>query len=193
MSLQKTLLQKVPAILLVDEHLIAGEVQTRGMRLLEVLNDHLTDWVHVYDVHLARRESKVNSIESLGEVAIRKSALKLALLGGGKHESPEKRRFSYVDKRLHSAVALVGSYEVRGRLHLKGSSDLDRVLVEMGAFIPLTEATVSHAGMAGETLDASVVLVNTAAIAVFHVGNCLPSQSAPSQSAEEPISASLSQ
>ena len=192
MSTQTATSQKVPAILLVNEHLIVGEVQTRGMRLLEVLNDHLTDWVHVYDAHLARREAKVNSIEALHEVAVRKSELKLALLGGGKHESPEKRRFSYVDKRLHLAVGLIGSYEVRGRLHLKGTSDLARVLVEMGAFVPLTEATVSHPGMAGEALEASVALINTAAIAVFHVGNCLPVQPAAPE-AEPAFSANVSQ
>ena len=167
---------RVPAILMVDEHLIIGEVQTRGMRLLEVLNDHLTDWLHVYDVHVARRGAMANSIESLGEVAIRKSEIKLALLGGGKHESPEKRRYAFVDKKLYVAVALIGGYEVRGRLHLKGSSDLDRVLVEMSNFLPVTEAAVSHAEMAGQKLDASVVLINNAAISMFHVGESLPSQ-----------------
>ncbi|HUY92026.1 MAG TPA: hypothetical protein VMV10_25015 [Pirellulales bacterium] len=184
--------QKIPAILLVDEHLVVGEVQTRGQRLLEVLNDHLTDWLHVYDVHLARREAKTSSVEALNEVAIRKSELKLALLGGGKHESPEKRRFSFVDKRLHFAVALVGGYEVRGRLHLKGSSDVDRVLVEMSNFVPLTEATVAHAGMAGEKLDASVVLINKAAISMFHVGDSLPLAPAAEPSAGPELAENLS-
>lgn len=183
--------QKVPAILVVDEHLIVGEVQTRGQRLLDVLNDHFTDWLRVYDVHLARREAKTNSVESMPEAAIRKAELKLALLGGGKHESPEKRRFSFVDKRLHFAVALVGGYEVRGRLHLKGSSDLDRVLAEMSNFIPLTEATVAHAGMAGEKLDASVVLINKAAISMFHVGDCLPSKPAPQPPSEDELASNL--
>ena len=169
---------RTPAILMVDEHLIIGEVQTRGMRLLEVLNDHLTDWLHVYDVHLARRGAMANSIESLDEVALRKSEIKLALLGGGKHESPEKRRYSLVDKKLYFAVALVSGYEVRGRLHLKGSSDLDRVLVEMSNFVPLTEAAVSHAELAGEKLEASVVLINKAAISTLHVGGSMPSEAA---------------
>lgn len=183
--------QRIPAVLVVDEHLVVGEVQTRGQRLLEVLNDHLTDWLHVYGVHLARREAKANSVEALDEVAIRKAELKFALLGGGKHESPEKRRFCVVDKRLHFAVALVGGYEVRGRLHLKGSSDVDRVLVEMSNFIPLTEATVAHAGMAGEKLDASVVLINKAAISMFHVGDCLPSKPASQPPKEDELAANL--
>lgn len=168
-----------------DEHLIVGELQTRGKRLLEVLNDPLTDWLRIYDAHLARREAKAKSIEALDEVIIRKSELKLALLGGGKHESPEARRFAFVDKKLHFAVALVAGYEVRGRLHIKGHADIDRVLGEMGNFVPLTEATVSHAPMTGERLDASVALMNKAAISILHVGESLPSPGvATPQSAE---------
>jgi hypothetical protein len=185
--------QKVPAILLVDEHLIAGKVPTRGLRLLEVLNDHSTDWLHVYDVHLARREAKTTCIEALNEVAIRKTQLKLALLGGGKHESPEKRRFAYVDKTPYCAVALVGGYEVRGRLHLNGSPDLTRVLVDMRDFVPLTDGTVSHAEMAGEKLDAAVVLINKSAICLFHIGDSLPSRAATPPSSTRTMSANLSQ
>jgi hypothetical protein len=52
------------------------------------------------------------------------------------------------------------------------------VLEEMGAFIPLTEATVSHAGTGGEKFKAAVAMVNKAAISVLHVGDALSSPGA---------------
>jgi hypothetical protein len=182
---------KVPAIVMCDEHLIAGEVQTGGKRLLEVLNDPMTDWLYVYDAHLARRATMAESIESLHQIAIRKSDLKLALLGGNKHESPEVRRFAFVDKKMYLAVALVAGYEVRGRMHVKGSPELDRVLAEMGAFVPLTDAAISCCGMTGEKLEASVVLVNKSAISALHVGNTLRSEVPPPEPLDWAFSANL--
>jgi hypothetical protein len=180
--------QKVPAILMVDEHLIVGEVQTRGKRLLEALNDPMADWLHVYDAHVARREAKATCLETLNELAIRKSHLVLVLLDGRKHEAPETRRFAFVDKKLHSALAICAGYDVRGRLHLKGKSEPLAVLAEMGAFIPLTEAVVSHAGVGGEKFKAAVAMVNKAAISMLHVGDVLPS---PEASAATPASVFL--
>jgi hypothetical protein len=171
-------LQKVPAILMVAEHLIVGEVQTRGKRLLESLNDPMADWLHVYDAHVARREAKARPLETLNELTIRKSDLVLVLLDGRKHEAPEGRRFGFVDKKLHSAFAICAGYDVRGRLHLKGKPEPLMVLEEMGAFIPLTEATVSHAGTGGEKFKAAVAMVNKAAISVLHVGDVLSSPEA---------------
>lgn len=168
-------LQRVPAILMVDEHLVVGEVQTRGKRLLDVLNDPLADWLHVYDAHLARRESKGASLAAANELVIRKSRLVLALLDGRKHESPDVRRFAFVEKTLRSALVIASGYDIRGRLHLKGKPDPIMVLEEMGAFMPLTEAVVSHAGIRGEKLDSAVAMINKSAISVLHVGEVLPS------------------
>lgn len=166
-------LQTVPVILIVEEHLVVGEVETRGRRLLDVLNDSMADWLEVHDAHIARRTNKAQAVASAGELTIRKSDVKLAVLGGGKHESPETRRFAYVDKRQFSALAIVGSYEVRGRLHLKVKREPVRLLAELGAFIPLTDATISHAGPVDEKLDAEVAILSKAAISALHVGEAL--------------------
>jgi hypothetical protein len=168
-------LQKVPAIVMVDEHLIVGEVQTRGKRLLEELCDPIEDWLHVYDVRVSRRDAKAKYIESLPSLVIRKSQVILALLDGGIHESPDVRRFAFVDKKLHPAFVTAAGYDVRGRLHLKGKREPLLVLEEMGGFVPFTEAVVSHAGIAAEKLNAAVAIVNKSAISMLHIGERLSS------------------
>lgn len=164
-------LQKLPAIFITDEHLLIGEVQTRGLRLLEMLIDPHSEYVHLNDVHVARRESKANRLTTLKEAVVRKDLLRLAVLGGGKHEAPETRRFAFVDKQNYPAYVIVASYEIEGRLQLKGAADpVSAMTHELKSFIPITHAKISHAGGNGDPLTASVVLCNRDYISLFHIG-----------------------
>lgn len=158
-----------------EEHLIVGEVETRGHRVLDALNDAMADWLNIYDAHISRRWAKAQAVATAAEVLIRKADVKIAVLGGGKHEAPEKRRFARVEKKKFSALALVGSYEVRGSLHLKSKREPILLLTEVGSFIPLTEATISHAAPSDDKLEADVAIINKSAIGAFHIGDALPS------------------
>src|SRR5215469_15880526 len=154
-------LQKLPAIFVTAEHLLIGQTPTRGSRLLEMLTDPNSEYVQIDDVHVARRESKQSRLTTLPQIVLRKHALRMAVLGGGKHESPETRRFAFVDKRTYPAFLIVSGFEIEGRLQLKGAPDpASAISQELKTFIPITHATVSHAGGNGEPLAASVVLCN---------------------------------
>lgn len=167
-------LQKVPTILITEEHLLIGELQTRGLRLLEMLIDPNSEYVHIKDVHIARRESKANRVTTLKEVIIRKNLLRLAVLGGGQHEAPETRRFAFVDKQTYPAFSIVTGYEIEGRIQLRGTADPVLALThELKSFVPITHAKISHAGGNGEPLSASVVLCNRDFISLFHIGDAL--------------------
>jgi hypothetical protein len=163
--------QKLPAIFVTAEHLLIGQAATRGLRLLEMLTAPNSEYVHLDDVHVARWESKGTRLTTLPHVTLRKHDLLLAVLGGGKHESPETRRFAYVDKRNYPAFLIVSGYEIEGRLQLKGTPDpASAISQELKSFIPITRATISHAGGNGEPLTASVVLCNRDHISALHIG-----------------------
>jgi hypothetical protein len=169
-------IQKLPAIFITPEHLLIGQAATRGLRLLEMLTDPNSEYVQLDDVHVARRESKANRLTTLKSATLRKQHLLLAVLGGGKHESPETRRFAYVDKRNYPAFLIVSGYEIEGRLQLKGIPDpASAMSQELKSFIPITRATISHgagshAGGHGEPLTAAVVLCNRDHISALHIG-----------------------
>ena len=168
-------LQKLPAIFITDEHLLIGEVPTRGLRLLEMLIDPHSEYIHLDDVHVARRESKANRLTTLKQVVVRKELLRLAVLGGGKHEAPETRRFAYVDKQNYPTFVIVSGYEIEGRLQLRGAPDAVSAMThELKSFIPITHAKIGHAGGNGEPLTASVVICNRDYISAFHIGEELP-------------------
>lgn len=171
--------QKLPAIFVTEEHLLIGHVPTRGSRLLETLTDPNSESIQLDDVHLSRRESKATRLKTLKQIMIRKHAVRLAILGGGKHESPETRRFAYVDKQTYSSFLLVSGYEVEGRLQLKGAPDPMLALTrELKSFIPITHATVWHAGGNGEPLTAAVVLCSRDHISAFHIGDTVRDEDA---------------
>ena len=167
-------LQKLPAIFVTTEHLLIGQAATRGWRLLETLTDPNSEYVQIDDVHVARRESKGSRLTTLPRVVLRKHALLMAVLGGGKHESPELRRFAFVDKRNYPAFLIISGYEIEGRLQLRGTPDpTSAISQELKTFIPITRATISHAGGNGEPLAASVLLCNRDHIAAIHIGEAL--------------------
>jgi hypothetical protein len=163
---------KVPTILITQEHLLIGEVLTRGTRLLEVLTDPHTEFLQLSDVHVSRREAKTQEVIRLPEAVVRKAEICLAVLGGGRHESPETRRFAYVDKRSYPTFAIVAGYEVRGELQLKGASDPIAALThEIRGFMPLTQVTIGHAGVSGDPLLASVALCNREFTSLLHISS----------------------
>jgi hypothetical protein len=113
-------------------------------------------------------------LKTLTQLLVRKQVMRLAILGGGKHESPDTRRFAFVDKQNYPAFVIVSGYEVEGRLQLKGAPDpVSAMTRELKSFIPITHATVSHAGGNGEPLTASVVLCNRDYISMFHIGDAV--------------------
>jgi hypothetical protein len=167
-------IEKIPAIFITAEHLIIGQAPTRGSRLLEMLTAPNSQYVQLDDVHVARRESKASRLRTLPHVVLRKQALLLAVLGGGRHESPERRRFAFVGKRNYPAFLIVSGYEIEGRLQLKGTPDPTLAISqELKSFIPITHAAISHAGGNGEPLTASVVLCNRDHISALHIGEAL--------------------
>ncbi|HWB12881.1 MAG TPA: hypothetical protein VG826_26885 [Pirellulales bacterium] len=163
-------IQTIPAIFVTAEHLLIGQAPTRGARLLETLTAPDSEFIHLDDVHLARRESKATRLRTLPRIVLRKRDLLLAVLGGGKHESPETRRFAFVDKRNYPAFLIVSGYEIEGSLQLKGTADPALAIShELKSFVPITHATISHAGGNGEPLAASVVLCNRDHISALHI------------------------
>jgi len=168
---------KVRAMLVTDEHLLVGEVPTRGQRLLENLLDPTTRFLRIHQVHVCRRAATSDSDHFLDHAVVAKEMLSLAILSGRKHEAPNIHRYANVEKRVCSAFLIVSGFEVCGRMHCHGPSDPVAMLsIEMGSFIPVTQATVSWDR--GKPIAAGVVLVNRAHTSLLQVGEAQPEQRA---------------
>ena len=148
------------AILVLEEHVLKCRVQTRGMRLLETLNDQSTDFLNIYDADVSRKACNT-CIASFPEAVVPKARIGLAIVVGDKHEAPEKRRNNVLAKRRYSAFLLALGYEIRGKLYLQGSADpVSTFSHELGRFVPVAEGTVRYGGRSDEQFQGPVVIVN---------------------------------
>jgi hypothetical protein len=157
-------------MLVTHEHLLDGEIDTHGQRLLDVLNDASTSFLRVKDVRVLRRKC-ATAIAISPEAVIRKSNVALAIPAGDKHESPVRRSLSFDSKRRYSAFLVVLGYEVRGELALKGTDDGVAALChELGYFFPVPKGRVAFAGTYCRDTGAQVVIVNSDHVSVLQLG-----------------------
>ncbi|HWB00692.1 MAG TPA: hypothetical protein VG713_19495 [Pirellulales bacterium] len=159
-------------IVVTDAHWIIGHFATSGNRLLEVLNAPSSEFLHLTDVQIVRRDAA--STVRMPKAVVRKSQIAIAAPATERHEAPEKRRHAFVNKRTMPAYVIISNVEIRGTIHLRGVGDSVSVLVhEMGNFFPVSQVTVTRA-VQSESCELPVVIVNKAFISVFSIGNdCL--------------------
>jgi hypothetical protein len=150
-----------------EEHWLQGRIETGGLRLQEILNSQTTDYLRLHDIRLRGIDGEACPIS---DCIVRKAQLALVMPLGDKHEAPEKRVYSFVNKQEQPTLILAHSYEVRGRLHIKSTTDPVSLLTsQIGAFLPVTQATISKAGSNQEPLQVPLVLVNRERISFLHL------------------------
>ena len=163
----------IAVTLLTAAHRFQGEINTGGQRLQEVLNNSLTDFVHLENAQIYTLANQTEMLYAEKRATIQKSQLQLIVIGEQKHEAPEKRQNYRVPKSFHEVFCVTGSYEISGFLHLpRYTQDTIAILVrEMKMFFPLTESIVTYDVRSRSNLSASVVLVNKTAISLFQIND----------------------
>jgi hypothetical protein len=146
------------------------QIDTRGQRLLDVLNDNNTSFLSVNEARVFRRGC-ATAVATLPQAVIRKANVALAILVGDRHEAPLRRSRSFVPKRRHSVFLVVLGYEVRGELSLKRTGDSVAALChELGVFFPVPNGTVAFTGTHWEAQAAQVVIANSSHLSLLQLG-----------------------
>jgi hypothetical protein len=157
-------------ILATDQYLLEALVTTRGQRLLEVLNDPTSDFLRVLDFKLISRETGEGRA-TMPTGIIRRSNLVLAMLTE-QHEAPQRRQYSYVEKKARPVVVIAGSYLIEGDLQFRGKYDPVAVVnAELQSFFPVTNAVISHSSSNRPPMRAPVAIVNKQCLWALHIGD----------------------
>lgn len=151
----------------IRDHWLEATLSNNGLRLLEVLNDSRTEYMSVGDAMLSRAGQK-HGAPLAGDCLLQKSQIILAM-PGGTHESPEKRRNAYREKRQRWATVTVPGYQLHGHLHLtSGGGNLVTTLThEFGTFVPLSNVVLTPMYDGATQLHADTVILNKAWLALF--------------------------
>ncbi len=154
-------------VLYVGGHRLEASMKNSGYRLLDILNDSMSEFLELYDVRVAADGAELGS--SLSHAVVAKARITLAAVLGDRHEAEERRRFSAIDKSRHTALAIVDGFEIRGEMHLEGAPDAERALSgELDTFFAITDATLFHPS-SGHREEAQVVMPNKADLAFLHI------------------------
>ncbi len=116
---------RVAILIVADHHSLFGEIKSRGLRMLDVLNDVSTDYLRLHDVAVRRGIQDESISKQLPAVTIPKSAIDFVLLESSKHEAPLRRQHAFVPKDAHTAFILLGEYEIHGTFMFKGCDGCD--------------------------------------------------------------------
>jgi hypothetical protein len=134
-----------------------------------LLNDPSTEFLQFSNVALHQKFFEKN-IKNLPDVTIPKSGIDFVLLEQGKHEAPLRRQNALVEKRSYPAFLVLGNYEIRGNLMLKGAPEVVGALKrELSAFFPITHPRVSIVGGADDSVPAGVALINKEKVSLLHI------------------------
>jgi hypothetical protein len=159
----------VTIIVIAGQHSFSGELANRGLRVLDLLNDVSTEFIQLSNVAVHRRFFD-GIIKQLPDSSIPKAIVDFVLLEQDKHEAPIRRQHALVEKRSHTAFAVVGNYELRGNLMLKGAPDaIGAITREFSAFFPLTSAHLAIVGGSDELVAAGVALVNKSKVSLLQI------------------------
>jgi len=132
--------EHVTILVICGQHSFAGKLDNRGLRVLDLLNDVSTEYLELSEVAVHGKFFD-GIVQQLPNAIIPKAIVDIVLLKQGNHEDPMRRQHALVEKRSHSAFVVVGDYELRGKLMLKGVPDTIGALTrEFSAFFPLEAA-----------------------------------------------------
>ena len=164
---------KTPAIVIFDDHWLAGMIPNMGSRVLDTLNDVASSYLLLEDAQLFREEHREHSIATFSEVVIPKDRISLVVIPRHEHEAPDKRRNARIEKRSSQGLFVVPRYSVRGDIHLSGLHDdsLYTLVTDLGGFFPVTNATIGCPS--GKSISAPVVIANKSQVDCFCLGSSL--------------------
>lgn len=162
---------EVSVVLITERHRYTCAILAAGRRLLDILNDRLTDYLWLEEVRVAWGDDPDQFIATVPRACLRKQALRAAVITSEVHEAPQSRLISYVPKIRRPVFLTLPALEVRGTLHLSAWAEpLDTLDPEKGEFFPVTGATLSWGGAGGGSLAAPVALIRKAWVELFWVG-----------------------
>jgi hypothetical protein len=150
------------------QHRILGTARLGGQRLTDVLNDDLTSSIELIDAQVLRLLTPKKVVATHDSGLIDKHCILFAISGAQSGHAAERRLFKHVDTTEWGVFITVSSFELTGKLHVRGTSDLKTMLLAWtGQFIPLTRARAVFTLYPDMAYTGDVIIVNRSHIEVI--------------------------
>jgi hypothetical protein len=150
-----------------NQCLISGKIRTGGRRLTDILNDARDSALELSDVQVVRIVNPKDVIAAHSGAILEKKGIVFALIREEGADVPQSSFYKHVETMEWDVFLTVPSFELSGRLHVRGTGDLRRMLFDRpGEFIPLTRAKAVFTLYPEVSFDGEVIVVNKSYIEV---------------------------
>ena len=150
------------------QYCVTGTVRLGGQRLTDSLNDEFSSSVELWEVEVTRLLTPKKIVASVDSALVEKKGILFAISGAQSGDAAARRLFRHVDTTEWGVFLIVPSFELTGKFHVRGTSDLKTMLLRWtGQFIPLTEGKAVFTLLPEVTFTGDVIIVNRAHIEVI--------------------------
>lgn len=168
----------------VCSHLVVGTIANNGVRLLDLLHDQLSDFLHLFGAHVFSESGQL--IRQSDEIVIPKRRIRMITIPGDRHEAPRTRNNRRKQKKQHSTFFTVDRFAVNGVLHMDGTVHPEVVLRDqVDGFFAVDQATVNNLFGDEEAVPVQAVITKTSYVDMLQVGDEIEP---PQVAAERPLS-----
>ncbi len=152
---------------------ISAEVNTRGGKLLDELNDHMALFIQIERAFVSPLHDPVTLTGSYPMGQIRKDSLALVVLkqmrDGLPHREGQYLGRDHIDRPVQ---LMAGGFEVSGVIRMHPSVDVDNFLrTTPEAFVPVFDATATVTGKQQVVFSGGAILVNRTRLELVFTGD----------------------
>jgi hypothetical protein len=145
-----------------QQYRIVGRLRMGGQRLTDLLNDELSSSVELREVQVTRLINPKEVVAAHTSALLEKKGIMFAI---GREEegieATERSYFKRVDTTKWDVFMTIPSFELSGRMHVRGTGDLRTTLLTWtGQFIPVTNAKAVFTLFPEVSFVSDVVIVN---------------------------------
>jgi len=149
------------------QYRISGKVGTKGQRLTDVLDDELSSTLELRDVEVTRIITPEEVVTSHVSALLEKERIVFVVERMAGTDMTERRFYRHVDTTEWDVFLTVPSFELSGRMHVRGTGDLRTMLLTWTRrFIPLTRATAVFTLFPEISFAGDVIIVNKSFVEV---------------------------
>lgn len=159
--------QRAVADFFTQQYRITGRLWTGALRLTDLLDDELSSALELKKVEVARIITPDEVVASHNSALLEKKAIMFAIDREEGAEAAVRRFYKHVDTTQWDVFLTVPSFELSGRLHVRGTGDLRTMLLSWTRqFIPLTKAKAVFSLYPEVSFSGDVIIVNRSYVEV---------------------------
>jgi hypothetical protein len=163
-----------PALLTADfftnGHRFSASVNVASRRLVDILNDRLSDFLEVRNVFASRINNPSKIVGSYPRGSLIKEHILFVVLPTEADGLSKDHTYPVFSRANSSAFMTVPDFEIEGNIQVIGKLDLQALLaVGTKKFMPVLQATATSAQYPDSTFNGPVIIVNKTELEVFTI------------------------